>query len=208
MGYYQLDDARNMIRHRPHISDRGFSVVELIIAITIFTILSSFLLANYNKSGRRINVNTLAHQIAQYTRDAQVSAMSVKPTKFSSNEFPGYGLHFETASTGFVYFSDRVTVNGRYDAGTGSCGTINTECEQYVELDRGYQVISLCAGSSNLACGANAQVDIVFTRPNPDAAIWGNVSGAAQSMAGITVGVPSFYSRQVQVWLTGQISVQ
>lgn len=201
---------------------RGFSIIELIVAVSIFIILTTTLLFNYNSFNRHITLDTLAHQIAQWVRDAQVSAMSVKRSDTGVATFPGYGLHFDiTTPNKFIYFAD-LNQNKTYDllVAPAKCGDPLVECKKEITLLRGNAIDSLCGEVSTPSftakCGTifggSNLFDIVFTRPNPDADITGDLNGAsfgtAYDRARITVASPSGYKRTIEIWTTGQISVQ
>lgn len=206
-------------KERKGTTARGFSLVELIIAVGIFMIISTALLFNYSSFNSRIQLDTLAQQIGQWVRDAQVTAMSVRQAVGSTTQFPGYGLHFDMANTGqFIYFAD-LNGNRIYDAG-GTCGTAGVECEKVIKLLKGSRIVSLCGltngQASTAACpnplGASSQFDIVFKRPNPDALITGDKNGSnfptTYSQAIIKIASVKNYQRTIEVWLTGQISVR
>ena len=57
---------------------KGFSLVELVVAVSILIILTLTFLFSYSSFDRRVTVDILAHQIAVWIHDAQVSAMSVR----------------------------------------------------------------------------------------------------------------------------------
>ena len=205
--------------------NRGFSVFELLVSIAIFTMLTTAFLINYNSLNKRIILDTLAHQLAQSVRETQVSAMSVRRLAADAGLlYPGYGLHFDIANPSqFIFFADSQNVNQHYDPiPTGkSCGDIGVECERVVLFPLGYKIQSLCgeapSGDSITAlCGSfdTATVfDIVFTRPNPDAELTGDLSSVAPfpvpySEVKIEIASPRQDTRVVDVWTTGQISVQ
>jgi prepilin-type N-terminal cleavage/methylation domain-containing protein len=197
----------------------GFTLIEMIVAVAIFTIITSVLLFNYNNFNSRLNLDILVHQIAQWGRDTQVSAMSVRPSRTNVNSFSGFGLHFDMVTPkSFIYFAD---LNGskKYDpleAGK-KCGDAGVECEKVINILKGNAIEKICgypfiSGSQGL-CPAGfeslSSVDAVFTRPNPDACVSGAGAGTCiYSHADITVVSPAKYRHTIQVWTTGQISVQ
>ena len=203
----------------------GFSLIELVVAITIFIALTTTLLFNYNSFNKHVTLDTLAHQIAQWVRDAQVSAMSVKRSNTSITPFPGYGLHFDiTTPKKFIYFAD-LNNNKKYDPPVlpAKCGDPLEECEKEIDMFQGNTLDSLCGEVSAPAfpaltplcggtLGTSQTFDIVFTRPNPDADIGGDqnstTSPVSYDRADITVASPFGYKRTVEVWTTGQITVQ
>lgn len=212
-------------RKKHSMTTSGFTIIEMLVAIGIFLLLSSPFLINYNTFNKRVTLDTLAHQIGQWVRDAQVSAMSVKNSQTQTGTFPGYGLHFDISTPDrFVYFAD-LDSDSQYDppVGLAKCGDIGVECEREILLLQGNTIDSLCGDAGALiaisakcitvgADEASNVFDIVFTRPSLDAEISGDLLGVSfptqYSRARITVASVTGYTRVIEVWVTGQISVQ
>lgn len=191
----------------------GFSFVELMISIAIFTMLTSLLVFNQATFNNHVNTDSLAHQIAQWVRDAQISSMGVRKSKILGVFAPGYGLHFSASVPDqFIYYVDS-NGNGVYDSGSDSI-------EQTVKLLQGYKITLICGRHSGIpvdtTCGGYGQFaaqsfsDISFKRPNPDANIYGdNIAGSSvYSPLRITITAPQGYSRTVVVYVTGQVSIE
>lgn len=200
---------------------RGFSFVELMIAVSIFGLLSTLTVSSYANFNNRIGVDTLAHQIAQFGHEAQVSALSVK--RASDGNFPGYGIHFDkSTTTQFIFFAD-LNNNKLYDAG-GTCGSPTSECEKTIKLLKGVTINALCGNATvgGIEDGANCKTagmlhgsemfDIVFRRPSPDASIIGKVSAVATpgsySSAQVVISSAKGYKRSVAFYITGQVTVK
>ncbi len=196
---------------------RGFSLIELSISITVFLILNVVVVTGYSSFNQRVNTDTLAHNIAQWVRDAQISSMSVRRSSVGTFP-PGYGVHFATAQNDeFIFFRDLdpdgtgpLSPNKIYDTG---------EAEQTITLLQGYTISSICGGHSGTAAmtcggtvgfGASNVVDASFARPEPDAIITGqSVGGSAlYSPVRITVSSPKGMRRAIVIYATGQVSVQ
>ncbi|OGZ08361.1 MAG: hypothetical protein A3C93_02750 [Candidatus Lloydbacteria bacterium RIFCSPHIGHO2_02_FULL_54_17] len=208
-------------------TSRGFSIVELLVAVGIFLVLSATFLFNYGSFDRRVTVDILAHQIAGWVRDAQVSAMSVKRARNDDGKFPGYGLYFDMAAKNkFVFFAD---LNGDlkytpYDPGTSKCGNALEECEQEILLLHGNTIDSICGDEDSGSAGSCASVNpgnpslfttdfahVVFVRPNPfDATILGDPDTAPtrHSHVEVTIASPKGYRHTITIWITGQVSVR
>ena len=167
-------------------------------------------------------LDTLAHQIAQWVRETQVSAMGVK--SHAGSFYQGYGLHFEQASPNqFIFFADLSGgTDKRYDPlGMLSCGDPAAECVKEIDLLHGNTISKICGALPIAATPTNQgdcpshfdqldNVDIVFTRPNPDAQIAGDVLTVPTDYGNVEVYVTSItgYTRMVNIWTTGQITVQ
>jgi type II secretory pathway pseudopilin PulG len=226
-----VQERRGLSRSRTLRSGRtaGFSLVELIVAVAIFITLTTTLLFNYGSFDRRVTLDILAHQIAVWVHDAQVSAMSARYTSTgttTASQFrSGYGIHFDTATPKqFIYFAD-LDKDRTYDPiPVGKqCGDQSVECEQVVTLLQGNIVSALCGDrplateSTNCASATpgspalytTPMLDIVFMRPDPfTASIWGSTAAAKYSHAEITVSSPSGYRHTITAWITGQVSVR
>lgn len=201
---------------------KGFSFVELTIAVSIFAFLSTVTVMSYNNFNNRIGVDILAHQIAQFGHEAQVSALSVK--RSAGGVFPGYGIHFEKASTTeFIFFAD-LNNDKIYNPG-GACGTAASECEKVVKLLKGVTIKTLCGkadvnGITDVAnCTgadgapeASESFDIVFRRPSPDASIFGKTASTSTSspysVGKIKISSAKGYMRSILFYITGQITVK
>lgn len=90
----------------------GFSLIELMVTITIFVIITSITLTNYPKFGNKLSLDLLAQDIALSLRQAQISGSSVLGSRSggtgSPRVFGAYGVHFEAprsdgGSANFTY---------------------------------------------------------------------------------------------------------
>lgn len=211
-----------MLFHKlPKQKNRGFSFIELSISIAIFATLSTITVLSYNNFNNRIGVDILAHQIAQFGHEAQVTSLSVK--RSLSGTYSGYGIHFDRASTTqFIFFADN-NANYLFD-NNGSCGMAGDECEKKINLLKGVTITALCglrastthSGSADCTSGLSTDFaqsfDFVFRRPSPDASIQGKPTSAsapeAYSVAQVIITSSKNYQRIVEFWNTGQISVK
>lgn len=199
---------------------RGFSLVEMIVVVGIFTAVSAILLSNYPSFSHKISVQNLAHQIGISIRQAQVFGLSVREAAAGTAIFPGFGVYFSMADpSSFVIYTDRDN-DRHYDyAGVDCSAPSNLECIETVRIASGDNIKDLCVYDSNNVekCvvgppqGTVSELNIVFVRPDPDAIIVGtyNSIDTVYPRAVIKVEPPqkNFY-KSVTVWATGQISVQ
>lgn len=185
----------------------GFTLVELLVVVSIMLIITSTLLLQQRKFNSATLMRTLAYNIALSIRQAQVYGTSVVGTTTTSGITfaAGYGIYFSTPGS-YRLFAD-INNNGRYVA---------SESQQTFTLGSGYTISNFCAvvTPSSYYCktggtGTNiTSIAISFKRPNPDAQLveLTDVSTAVSS-AYIQLKSPGGDTRAVSVTTTGQISV-
>lgn len=201
-------------------SARGFSLIELVVVMGIFTLISVIVLANYPAFNHKVSIQNLAHQIGLEIRQAQVFGLSVKESAAGSGTFRGYGVYFSAADSGsFIFYTD-INNNKKYDYAAQSCSSpSNTECLEKINIASGDSLKNICAvrstGVRDCAVpesgGGLEYLNIVFVRPDPDANILGTYASAdaLYQKAEISIEPPKkdFY-KTVVVWTTGQISIE
>ncbi len=180
---------------------RGFTLIELIVVMAIFAVISIGVIANYSRYDSSMLLGSLAYDIALSVREAQVYGLSVKG--YSSNFQVGYGIRFANSST-YTFFAD-TNANKVYDSGVDSI--IDT-----YSVGGGHSITRYCTVDSlnQTKCSDDASpihhLDVVFFRPDPDANISSD-KGSLYSSAKIVVASPSGETRTVTIQSTGQISV-
>lgn len=184
---------------------KAFSLIELLVVVGIFTVITSIVLANHSRFNSSVLLGSLAYDVALSVRQAQVYGLSVRG--ISSNFQVGYGIHFAGANS-YALFAD-TNGNKRYDDGTGGAPA-DTIVSIYT-LSTAHTIQKYCGvtqtGTSE--CSNNAAIDhldIVFFRPNPDALISSGNPGY-YSQGKITVQSAAGQTRTVTIASTGQISV-
>ena len=189
----------------------GFTMIEMVVSVGIFVVITTVVLANYQKFLNTVSLSGLASEIAVSIRQAQVYGQNVREFA-ESNTFPSYGAFFDANVTGsFILFADIVGANKRYD-GSVLCGTSDTECLEKFSIQSRASVVNLCGNmkTGGGTCGLSS-LDIAFTRPNPDASIIGVSNGTpvVYSDAEIVIGaINEAVQKTVVVWANGQISVE
>ena len=183
---------------------RGFTMVEVLVTLSIFTVISGVVLARYKDFSGGIILSNLAYEVAITIRQAQVYGLSVKNTLTPTSNFNlPYGIHLPgPVSNSFVFFAD-VDGDG-YDSGESG------ESIEILTTKQGNTIQSFCAtpSSSNTPNCDITYLDITFLRPEPDAKFKTNL-GTDYKEAIITVSSPgTLRSKTIRVKSTGQISVQ
>lgn len=203
---------------------RGFSLIEMLIVVGLFTVITAFALMNHARFGENILATNLAYDIALSLREAQSYGLSVRESAPLSGSFDvGYGVHF-LHDWFFVFFADRNN-NQKYDGTSvdGVCVVSDTsECLKVYRLERGNTIASFCgilaaSGASECHVFPNTDetisfADVLFKRPKPDAFIRTNLNGQGEVRyrgARITIVSPRAQERRtVEVFQTGQISIK
>ncbi len=180
---------------------RGFSLIELLVVVGIFVVITGVVLANNARFNSSVLLGNAAYDVALSVRQAQVYGLS---TQVHQGVFQvGYGMHF-AGPVEYLLFAD-LDSNKRYDPATD-------QIVQTYALGRGHTVYRYCGQKSDGTedCTDNqaaiTHLDIAFLRPNPDSTITAD-SPAPYSSAKITLRSASGETRTVSVQSTGQISV-
>ncbi len=189
---------------------RGFTLIELMVSIAIFVIITAVIVISQNRFGGSIMVTNLAYDVALSVRQAQVYGMSVKQSPVActagavTSKFQcSYGVHFGP-SDHYILFAD---LNGTgYDTsndnGTNCTGP---ECLDVYQITKGNYISDFCIDNSCKSNSGINHLDIVFHRPNPEPALNGQNSGVAS----ITVTSPQGISKTVLISsAAGEISVR
>jgi prepilin-type N-terminal cleavage/methylation domain-containing protein len=214
-------------RNNPGQSKRGFSLVELLVVLSIFVVMTALILANQNKYTSDSEITDLAYKMALAVRSAQVYGLSVKASSQSSGasgeaQFgEGYGVHFSYATRStFLLFADSNN-NNMYDATANNGSTADIIVTTY-SLDKGITIADFCVdggsynGTTELCASGKSinTLDISFLRPNPKSTIYAYTgpnpgTQTPQSRAIITLVSPLADKKTKCVVITaaGQITV-
>ena len=200
---------------RQSIRAAGFTLIELIVVVSILIIITSVMLANHARYGGSVILENLAYDIALTIRQAQVYGISVARNGSGSSAVfnVGYGMYFQKGASQYILFADSLTPNGTYDSG---------EAVSVTNMSGGYSIYDICAtptGSASSTCGYT-RLDVLYLRPEPGAWITAgstdpsgldsclNVHGNCKKNANIIVVSPRGDKMMITVWGNGQISVQ
>ena len=197
-------------------SDRnqGFTFIELIMVIVIFSIFSGVVMFNFGDFSDSISVQNLAQQIALEIKQAQSASVSGKnPTAFLSDSCPGslllktnescrpsYGVYFDASlsqNKQFIYFQDLNNNNIIDDD--------NLSANQLVVIPRENYISAVCFDEDACSVDNTNSVSITFIRPFPTA----HFSESGVSSVKVVVKSPrSDATRTITVTSLGQISVK
>lgn len=175
-------------------ASRGFTLVEVLVSLGIFAVLTGVVLSNY----RGYNTNALfanaSEDIVLALRQAQVYGVGVRKGTGGSFTTP-YGVYFETSNPNQIKIFEDVDSSDTYSVGDSDIETIKWPSDIKIE-------------TGGLLCnsGSVANLAVTFTRPNPDASIYGNgILCATTGKISITNGIKN---ASVEITSAGQISLQ
>ncbi len=183
---------------------KGFTLVELLVSISIFMIITIMAVVNHSQFNSTILLTNLAYEIGLSIRQAQVYGITVKQTSASPIQFnSGYGIHFDlqTDPKTYVLFED-VKPSGSQADHVYSQGT-DDDVETF-HIQKGNSISGIYIDGVTTS---QPVVDISFIRPNPDAYIIVSGDVNRHSKAEICLKSPQGTKRKVVVESTGQISV-
>ncbi len=192
---------------------RGFTLVELIVVISIFSILAGVTLFNFSGFNSNVTLQNLANQIALQIKTAQTNAISGKlPSSFLPPSKPSFGVYFDISGgqnrDKFIYFAD-ISNQGYLSNGFNSVcgGASGNECLSQITIQSGDLINKICVNGGT-DCG-NQILNITFKRPFPDASFYyGNSLNNSISDAEIEIISKKGQMKTIIVRSTGQIEIK
>jgi prepilin-type N-terminal cleavage/methylation domain-containing protein len=219
------------------LTNSGFSLVELIVVIVIFTTISSMVIFRQSKFSSDILITNLAYQMALEIRQTQTYGIGVRgiDNPLLINRFKyGYGIHLGVDSlnrslvdsppeSSFILFADSYDSSNYPDgndhvygeAGVPAADDQGEHLETF-KVPAGNKILDFCYGSgSNLHChddssGGPTTLDITFLRPEPNAHITIDGSPDTEYAGPVDIILQSALGdkcKKIVILSTGQISV-
>jgi prepilin-type N-terminal cleavage/methylation domain-containing protein len=185
----------------------GFTLIELMVTIGVFVLLSTVVLVNYRSVDNSLVLQNTAHQMGLIIRKAQVSGLSVVGAGSGTiPDFPTYGANFNLATpTMFIFFAD-FDGNGVF---SGTCPGVTCELVQRYNLPKNYTIKNLLGNNKSASPGSTPHsLNITFTRPLPDATMKETASSPVFADSEIVVQSLAGATRTIVIWKTGQLSVE
>lgn len=178
-------------------TNRGFGLVELLVAISIMTLVSTVILTRHNAFDSAVVLRNQAYEVAFTLREAQNLAVSAaySPDDTVSDYHQRYGVRFDRSEPRVYRIFRDNNGNGRYDS---------SPSEDYGApgiLDPRFSITSLENGGETVSWNT---LEVMFERPNFDGIFDPDPSDGAVRI-GITT--ESGDTRKIEVTRTGQISV-
>lgn len=191
--------------------NRGMTYIELIIVLSIFSVISGIVIFSYQEFQAKVDIKNLTNEIALKLVEAQKSSIAGKLALVAPTVVPwkpSYGVYFDvTAPNGFIYFAD---LDNSGDCNTPGCLPafyLNQEVAEVSTITRNSSINSIEV--SGAGCPATVQnLTVVFKRPNSSPIISFNppitcvldfVSIGVSSVNGKTAKIKVFPSGRIQI---------
>jgi type II secretory pathway pseudopilin PulG len=164
-------------------NNKGFTIIAMVVVISVISILSVFLFANYQGGEGEFALQRSAHKLAQDIRDAQ--ERSVASQSFKGAYQGGYGISLTEGAETYSLFVD-CNEDGIYngaalncqDCSSGSCGAFSeTELVETLSMEDGVTVLSLVPDTAGILA-------VVFLPPDPSVTFSPAASEATISIQG------------------------
>lgn len=185
---------------------RGFSLIELMVAVGILTLINIMIFASYPEFSQRMALKRTSEEIALITRQAQAYALGIKKSVSAGDNYFGFGVRFDKSNPkSLILFTDSDS-NKTYDVGNG-CGGANTECFQEFKINTGDYISELWICSD--FCQTVNTLDVVYPRAASMAKINNdNALSHAKIMIQSPRGNADKNKKLIKIWISGQISVE
>ncbi len=181
----------------------GMTYVELIVVLSIFSIMSSIVMFNYDKFQQTVNIKVLASDMVLKIVEAQKSSMGGKWNTAAAPDWkPSFGLYFNTANNqNFIYFAD-LNNNGLFED-LGCTG----ECQSQIAITKGNYISRINLFGAGCPSAVN-NLDIVYKRPEPTAIISSSPFVSCNLVyAEIVVSSPNSVTAKIDVYTSGRIQI-
>lgn len=190
--------------------NQGMTYVELIVVLSIFSIMSSLIIFNYGEFQDRVEIKNLANDVALKIVDAQKSAIFgrfpsvAQQATITSTWKPSYGVYFNPVSDSqsFVYFSDLNNDNSYQ--GPDCTG----ECVDKISITKGNLISSIDVFYQDLTVQNIPDVTVSFTRPDSTAVFRSSSAlNPSISYVQITIVSPKEVESFIKVYSAGRIQI-
>lgn len=190
--------------------NRGMTYVELIVVLSIFSVVSSVAIYNYGSFQSRVDIKNVASDIALKIVEAQKSAINgVLPLSAPTDIWkPSYGIHFDISSKlgalGFLYFAD---FNNDSNFTDSNC---TGECLEYITITKGNYINKIESFTDSISTTITDTLTITFKRPDSGAifSYEGGKSLTDVDYVQITISSPNGSIALVKIYPSGRIEVK
>lgn len=209
---------------------KGVTLVEMMVVISIFLVITSVVIFNYENFYSSVSLQNLTDDIALAVRKAQSFAIGARGIKdgVNTNFSNSYGVHFSAgsevdpliaSSNSFMMFSSSVN-NKVYDAGgTGECGEDTNNCIEKFKITSQDIIKEILINDGTVTLPTDSYLDISFARPDPRAYFCyrTNINSTTcenQSISNVSIVISNGITgdeeklKVISIQNTGQISIK
>lgn len=191
----------------------GMTYLELIIVLSIFTVISTIVIFSYREFQAKVDIKNLANEIALKIVEAQKASTSGKLSILTSSPTwkPAYGVYFNTATPAqFVYFTD--LDNSGYCSPPGCIDPyqIVGEVTDIINITKGNFVPVNGVEVVGSGCPPTIpDVSITFKRPNSAPGFYSSapLSGCLISFISISISSTTNIVDKIRVYPSGRIQI-
>lgn len=166
-------DKKFFCRKNKKMKERAFTLVEMMVSISIVTVIMMIILFDYSSFNDRLSLTSAQQEISIAIRQAQVYGLSVKESGVigEGNFTAGYGIYVSPSAPNEYYIYSDIDDDNVYDT-PGSCPA-GGECVERLYLRNGTKInrIGGKPAGGGMDYNLGTSMSIRFKRPNPDARI-------------------------------------
>jgi prepilin-type N-terminal cleavage/methylation domain-containing protein len=193
-----------------HIKKNGFTILELLVVISVMGIITGIVIAKYRGYGTNALFANATENIVLSLRQAQVYGVGVKGSSGCTTGTTAfdcsYGVYFSTATPNSATLFVDNNNNGIFDS-----GATPTEAVQTISWIAPITITRITCDGANCPSGGadtggSSVLDVTFRRPNPAATLHDG-AGSSYTTGVITIS-DGTKTAVITVTKTGQISLQ
>lgn len=208
---------------KTHKFKKGFTLVELLVTISMFVIITGVVLVNSNQFDNTILLNNFAYDVALTVKQAQSYGVNVRESVAGAFD-SYYGVYFDKranigSNTSFALFDyTPLNPNGPIDLSIlsgidikQSCSAYPDNCLQKYTMRRGIYIKNICSGENESTCSYYDRLIVMFKRPSLSAKIFafnGTDTPQLMNYVKINLSSPSNASSSIVITSAGQIYVK
>jgi prepilin-type N-terminal cleavage/methylation domain-containing protein len=192
-----------------HITQKGFTMIEMLTVLAIFAVLTSVVLFNYTKFRSDTILTNMAYEIALSIREAQIYGVSARGVKIDggpSLDFSvSHGIYIPADNSNqYFLFADN---DGDSEFTGTSCAATSDICVTPYSLLGSIKITDIQIEGQ---CSLDPEsLSIVFRRPNPEPIISDDLGTTNISRVQVTVTAQDGVTeRYIVVANNGQVSVE
>jgi len=225
------------VQYKKTHKNKGFTLVEIILVVAIFALLTAITIYNYGNFNSNIIMTNLAYEVALEVRQAQVYSLSVRasdavvpsdPRAQFKNRFGIYLGLGGSNDESLIFFAD-ANKNGVCDLDSVQClnnvcsDSATDECDHMITLTRGITFDKICVGSvadpvvlndggggtpGECEVGVDSVTELNVTFERPNPDALILGDGSSYDNVGIVLTSQHGSKRAVVIRKSGQISVE